>query len=253
VPFGQPCDKSFQMDYDVVNVHPLPYTSYGGVTYNLGDFMSKQLVLRALRDFNLATYGEGKPLSQDEDNIASEFKDVEGWTIQRKRAWVTLLTGGHYDYIDFSILPYLETGTPESQRCIRSWIGYLGRFIHTLDLARARPLDVPIHKQPAHTLATIYGVPDEDIVIYLADERELTSAHFHIMKDAGMTLATSAEAGQPISGDLVIDLPDATFDVACFDPVSGLHSPGIGVQGGAGVPLVLPTFRDDVVVRLRRK
>jgi hypothetical protein len=253
-PHQQASDESFQtFDYDVVNMHPLPNTTYGGKSYQLGDFMSKQLMLRTLRDFNLATYAEAKPLNQDEDNIASEFRNVEGWTIHRKRAWVTVLTGAHYDYIDFSILPYLETGTPESQRCIRSWIGYLARFIHTLDLARVRPLDVAISEQPAHTLETVFGVPDEDIVIYLADERELTGAHFTMLKDSGVTLETSADAGQPISGALVLDLPEGEFDVACFDPATGLYSPGISISGGAGVRLALPTFRDDVVVRLRRK
>jgi hypothetical protein len=252
-PFEQPSDKAFkQMDYDVVNMHPLPNSTYGGKSYNLGDFMSKQLVLRALRDFGLATYAEPRPLNQDEDNIASEYKDFDAWTIHRKRAWVTLLTGGHYDYIDFSILPYLETGTPESQRCIRSWIGYLARFIHTLDLARTRPLSVSIQSQPEHTLETIYGVPDEDIVIYLADEREVTAAHFTMMKDAGVDLATSPNAGESISGSLTLDLPDGQFEVACFDPVTGLYSPGISISGGAGVRLALPTFTHDLVVRIRR-
>jgi hypothetical protein len=252
VPYGQPCDQSFEMGYDVVNVHPLPYTSYGGVTYNLGDFMSKQLVLRALRDFNLATYGESKPLNQDEDNTASEYKNVDGWTIHRKRAWVTLLTGGHYDYIDFSIMPYLETGTPESQRCIRSWIGYLARFVHTIDLAWARPLDVVIHEQPKHALATVYGVLDEDIVIYLADERELTSMHYLALLEEDRTIQTSPDAGTPITGRLVLDLPDGTFEAACYDPKTGQYSPGVAITGGAGVRLNLPTFSDDLVVRIRR-
>ena len=112
-PWEQSSDLSFQtLDYDVVNIHPLPNTTYGGKAYPLGDFMSKQLRLRALRDYCLATYAEPRPLNQDEDNIASQYKDVEGWTIHRKRAWISLLSGAHYDYIDFSIINYCETGTP---------------------------------------------------------------------------------------------------------------------------------------------
>ncbi|MBZ0288436.1 MAG: glycoside hydrolase family 5 protein, partial [Anaerolineae bacterium] len=121
VTLHQPSDKAFHdMDYDVVNMHPLPNSWYGGTCYQMGDFMSKQLKLRDLRDYGLATYTERKPLNQDEDNIASQYRDPEGWTIHRKRAWVTLLSGGHYDVIDFSIQPWLETGTPESQRHIRT-------------------------------------------------------------------------------------------------------------------------------------
>lgn len=253
-PFEQPSDKAFrQMDYDVVNMHPLPYSTYDGKSYNLGDFMSKQLALRALRDFGLATYAEPRPLNQDEDNIASEYKDFAGWTIHRKRAWVTVLTGGHYDYIDFSILPYLETGTPDSQRCIRSWIGYLARFIHTLDLARARPLSITLHNQPQYTLETIFGVANEDIVIYLADERELPEAHFNLMKEDGVALETSIHAGEPISGSLILDLPEGQFEAACYDPAAGLYSPGIALSGGARTNLALPTFTHDIVVRIRRK
>ena len=93
------------MNYDVVNMHPLPNTSFAGKGYDMGDFMSKQLRLRDFRDYCVATYDAPKPLNQDEDNIASQYKDEEGWTIHRKRAWTVLLTGNHYDYIDFSIVP----------------------------------------------------------------------------------------------------------------------------------------------------
>src|SRR6185436_17268270 len=136
-------------------------------------FMSKQLTLRPLRDFGLDTYAEPRPLNQDEDNIASQYKDDEGWTIHRKRAWTVLLTGGHYDYIDFSIVNGFETGTMASQAAIRTWFKILSEFIHSLDLVRARPLPDLVQATPPDTLEVVFGIPDEDICIYLADEREL--------------------------------------------------------------------------------
>jgi hypothetical protein len=176
-PWEQPMQTTYQiMDYDVVNVHPLPNTTYAGQSYALGPFMSKQLQLRAIRDFGLATYTEPKPLNQDEDNIASQYRDFDGWTIHRKRAWATLMSGGHYDYIDFSIQPYLETGTPASQAHIRSWMKYLSQFIHSFDLVEARPIFDLVTAQPPFVLPVSFGVINSDYAIYLADERELMSA-----------------------------------------------------------------------------
>ena len=112
-PFRQTLDRSYDaMDYDVVNVHPLPATRLRGADHHLGEFMSKQLRLAAFRDMTLAAYAESKPLNHDEDNVASQYRDPDGWTVHRKRAWVALLCGAHYDVIDFSMQPFLEEGTP---------------------------------------------------------------------------------------------------------------------------------------------
>lgn len=247
-PFVQPSDMTFStMDYDIVNIHPHPNTLFKGKRYDMGPFMSKQLRLRELRDYTQATYGERKPLSQDEDNIASEYKDVEGWTIHRKRAWTTLLSGGHYDYIDFSILPYLETGTPDSQRYIRSWMDYLSTFIHSIDLVKARPLPGLIKSQPPNTLEVPFGVAGEDYCIYLADEHELQAA-----RDLPDDHPVPRGPGDPISGQITLDLPGGSYDVACFDPKTGQYSVSVRVQGGPNTRLVLPTFMHDLVVRIRK-
>ena len=93
-PFEQMSTLSFHdMPLDVVNMHPLPNTTYEGRAFHMGEFMSKQLALRPLRDYCLATRHEPKPLNLDEDNVASQYKDVGGWTIHRKRAWTALLSG----------------------------------------------------------------------------------------------------------------------------------------------------------------
>ena len=249
VPWRQGVDVSFQsMDYDVVNMHPVPNVVYGGRSYYLSDFMSKQLRLRDLRDFGLATYAAARPLNQDEDNIASQYKDVEAWTIHRKRAWTVLLSGGHYDFIDFSIVNGAEAGTPESQRHIRSWFRYLSEFIHSLDLVRARPLLGLVEEQPPNTLETLFGIEGEDYALYLADERELAAA-----RDLPDGDQIDRGAGQPIRGAMRLRLPAGNYQVASYDPKTGLYSPAVRIEcGPAGARLALPDFVDDIVLRVTR-
>ncbi|MEP7356096.1 MAG: hypothetical protein ABI847_02515 [Anaerolineales bacterium] len=248
-PTSQDSDLAFAtMGYDVVNMHPLPKLVYGGQTYELGDFMSKQLALRPLRDYGLATYAAPKPLNQDEDNIASQYKDNDAWTIHRKRAWTVLLTGGHYDYIDFSISNGFETGTPASQNAIRTWFRILSEFIHSLDLVRARPLPGLLTAQPPHTLEVAFGIPGEDLCIYLADERELAAAR-------GLTDGDNLDrgAGQPISGNIQLSLPPDRYQVTILDPKTGAAAPAAAIEAGAApVTIAVPAFTHDVVIRIRR-
>ncbi|MCE5258758.1 MAG: glycoside hydrolase family 5 protein [Chloroflexi bacterium] len=237
-PFTQTSDASFaDMNFDIINMHPLPGTVYHGATYDMGNFMSAELNLQAVRDYALATYNEPKPMNYDEDNCASRFRDQTGWTIHRKRAWVTLLSGGHYDLIDFSIQCYLEAGTPEANRYLRTWFKHLSNFIHRLDLARCRPISGLIAGQPDHTLAACYGIPDSDYVIYLADSRELD--------DYG--------AGKPIGGELTLNLEPGGYRMYCYSPVSGMASPGIWIQAEGQTSLAVPEFEQDIVLRVARE
>lgn len=237
-PFVQLSTQTFR-DYpvDVVNVHPLPATTFDGVAYDMGQFMSKQLKLRPLRDYCLATLAESKPLNLDEDNVASQYKDPDGWTIHRKRAWTALLCGAHYDVIDFSIINYCETGTEASQRCLRTWFKHLSGFIHSLDLARSRPLPQLVTQTPAHIVEATLGVPGEDLAIYLADERELDEPG----------------AGTPLCGKLALNLEPGTYRVSCFSPETGLSSPGLAMTGGPATVLDLPIFTHDLAVRVTRR
>ncbi len=248
VPWQQSADRSFgAMDYDIVNMHPLPNTTYGGQHYHLGDFMSKQLTLRAMRDFGLATYAAAKPLNQDEDNVASQYKDTEAWTIHRKRAWVTLMTGNHYDYIDFSIIIGRDSGTPESRAQIRSWMKYLSVFIHSLDLVKARPLPDLVTAQPEHCLATSFGTADQELAIYIADERELIAA-----RDLPEPETVARKPGSFIKGHISVDLPAGSYQVSCYDPATGLYSPAVTIAGGTGTQISLPSFTHDLALRLKR-
>lgn len=247
-PWEQPADESFaEMDYDVVNMHPLPNTTYRGTAYHMGDFMSKQLKLRRVRDFGLATYGQGKPLNQDEDNVASQYKDPEGWTIHRKRAWMTLMTGNHYDYIDFTILPLRETGTFESRSHIRTWMGHLSRFMHSLDLVRSKPLPGVVKSSLPASVDACFGVEDEHIFIYIADERELPTA-----RDLPQDEQPDPAAGTPIAGEITLDLPPAVLEIEVFDPKTGLYSPAIPIEGGEETVVNVPSFVHDTVISIRR-
>jgi len=236
-PFAQGATRSFS-DFcvDIVNVHPLPSTTYREASYDMGKFMSKQLKLQAVREFCLATRSERKPLNLDEDNVASQYKDFDGWTIHRKRAWTTLFCGAHYDYIDFSIINYCEAGTAESQRCIRTWMKHLAEFIRTVDIVRARPLPDWLQSHPPHTLCSVYAVDGEDYCVYLADGRELGEG-----------------AGGPIHGAVTFGLPAGSYSAACFSPVTGLYSPTMPLQGSQKSLIVLPEFRHDLVLRIRKR
>lgn len=236
-PWEQSSDKSFrELAIDIVNMHPLPNTTYGGRGYHMGEFMAKQLKLRELRDYCLATRNERKPLNFDEDNAATQYKDPEGWTIHRKRAWTTLLCGCHYDMIDFSIINYLEAGTPASQRHIRFWMKILSEFIHTVDLVRAKPAVGLLTELPAHLVESVLAVEAEDYCIYLADERE--------REDAG--------CGSPIGGSIKLDLPAKSYLVSFFSPATGLYSPSLAIEGGGETNVNVPEFVHDIVVRITK-
>jgi len=228
-------EKAFStLSFDIVNVHPASNMIYRAQSYDMGPFMQKKLCLRPLRDYCLATYRERKPLNLDEDNIASQYKDEEGWTIHRKRAWMTLFCGAHYDYIDFSIINYCEAGTESSRQGIRSWMKHLAEFIHSLNLHQARPrLDI-IKQTPPHTLAAMLATEPQDYCCYLADERELDE-----------------NAGQAIQGNLILELPVGDYQMACYHPVTGHYSPWVYLKGSQAASIALPLFHHDIVVRIR--
>ena len=148
-----------------MNVHPLPDTSLNGHVYDMGNFMSKELRLDQVAGFCRATYALPKPAVLDEDNAASMYRDTTGWTIHRKRAWAALMNGCHYDYIDFSITVGNESGTPASQRGIRSWMQHLSEFAshwtwsmlqtrHRLDQPFSQPISSSLlFRSPVATLS----------------------------------------------------------------------------------------------------
>ena len=141
-PWDQPLDRSMSdLGFDIVNVHPLPGTTLGGRTYELGRFMSGDLELSSVHAFCDAAAHAAKPVNLDEDNTASQYTDHFGWTIHRKRAWVAVMSGCHYDMIDFTIRPGLSIGSPAAERDLRVWTWFLGDACEHWELAASSSTD----------------------------------------------------------------------------------------------------------------
>jgi hypothetical protein len=235
--FKQGLDATFNGSMvDVVNVHPLPNTVLGGKAYQLGNFMSKELQLRELKEFARASASRKKPVVWDEDNCATMFRDEVGWTIHRKRAWTALLSGAHYDMIDFSIQNGLETGTPEAQAKLRTWLRHLSEFFASIDFIHASAGVDWVGDLPQHVVATTFAVTGKDYVAYLADAREVTDK----------------AAVEPITAKVKLALPAGKFAIRCFLPVEGRYQAITDIQGGNAVAIDLPPFRHDLVIRAVR-
>ena len=236
--FTQELDATFSGPLaDAVNVHPLPNTVLNGRAYMLGNFMSKELNLAELIEFCRAAQHYPKPCVMDEDNTASLYRDPTGWTIHRKRAWVSALGQAHYDFIDFSVTVGSEAGTKESSAQIRTWMKHLSEFLHGFDFVHAAPNADWIERKPQHLLSTALVVPGKDYVAYLVDAREVSDP----------------AAGEPIQGEISFRLPAGNYRVELISPTTGGRSPGLKVQGGMEpIKLDLAEFRHDIVVQARR-
>jgi len=228
-------DASFNhLTADIVNIHPLENIVYKSKSYNMGLFMSKQLCLKELRDYCLDTWNESKPLNIDEDNVASRFKDYEGWTIHRKRAWTVLFSGAHYDYIDFSIVNYCPTGTPDSQEHLHKWFKNIREFISSVDIISGSPLTGVALNFPGEVLESVFGTPGKQYNIYIADKREL--------EEYGQ--------GEIISGEIELEIKQGKYIVLYYSPEHGTAVSGNTTDGGR-IKLNLPDFRHDLVIQLK--
>ncbi len=112
---------------------------------------------------------------------------------------------------------------------------HLSEYIHSVDLVRARPAPQVVRHHPEHTLPSVLAVEKEDYSIYIADCRE--------WGEPG--------AGELIWGELVCDLPEDEYEVACYSPITGQYSPWMSLHGGQSTRLVVPEFRHDIVLRMR--
>ena len=234
---NQAFDESFSGSlFDAVNVHPLPNLTLARKTYQLGHFMSKELQLADFKKFFLAARRFAKPCISDEDNAASLYRDDVGWTIHRKRAWMTLMCGAHYDFIDFSLTVGSEAGSGESRAKIRTWMRNLSDFIASFDVIHTEPVENWIRAMPEHVIAGVLAQRSRDYVAYLADGREVTDP----------------TAGQPISGPISFHLDRGTYDLSLYSPVAGVYSPSIRLPATTEVTIDLQPFWHDMVLRVSR-
>jgi len=227
-------DKSI----DAVNIHNSENTSYQGVSYPTGRFMRKDVRLKAIHELWIACYKAEKPLIFDEDNAASKYRDAEGWTIQRKRAWITVMSGGHYDFIDFSIQANgLETGTAESRRMLRTWMKNLSTFIHSIDFINMKPIRNFPSLLPPNTLAATLANHGKEYVIYLADSQEINMPSY----------------GWPRSGDVIFELPKGLYEARFYSPAEGEYLPSkVMLEGDGQICLSVPLFTHDIVIHIKR-
>jgi Family of unknown function (DUF6298)/Cellulase (glycosyl hydrolase family 5) len=233
-----PMDATFAgKTFDIVNDHPLPNTLFDGHVYEMGNFMSKELMLDQVAAFCRDADSQPKPVVLDEDNTASMYRDMTGWTIHRKRAWTALLSRCHYDYIDFSITVGSERGTAASQRAIRSWMQHLSEFMTSFDFTHATLAPSWVIGYPQHLTVSGLSTPAGDFVAYLGDSREVTEVG----------------AGEPMGGSVSLSLPPGKYDVRVYSPITGEYSPAIEVAGGSATLLVLPAFKEDLVIRATRQ
>lgn len=219
--------------WDAIILHASDFDVWNGRMYKLGGFMNKDLKLAEKRDFFLAVSDQKKPMISDEDNVASAYTTPSGWTVSRKRAWTTLLSGGHYDVIDFSVQIFRPTGMTPG---IRTPLGHLARFMQTIDFIHAKPGAKWITGLPKHVVASGMAAPKGDYVVYLADAREVNEA------DAGSEIKTS----------VTLEVPAASYSVSVFSPVTGLTSQSVPIQSNGQLKVQVPPFKDDIVVRARR-
>jgi hypothetical protein len=173
----------------------------------------------------------------DEDNTASMYRDPTGWTIHRKRAWTALLSRCHSDYIDFSITVGSERGTVASQRAIRTWMEHLSEFMSSFDFMHANLTPDWIASYPQHLTASSLSAGGRDYVTYLADSREVGDP----------------AAGEAISGSVSLSLPPGSYEVRLYSPVTGQYSPAIEFKGGGKSALMLPAFKEDIVIHATRR
>jgi Family of unknown function (DUF6298) len=236
-PFVFAIDETFRSPiFQIVNVHPLPDSGLQGRLYQLGHFMSKELMLAEVAQFCRAAYKESKPTVLDEDNAASIYRDTIGWTIHRKRAWTALLSGAHYDYIDFSVTVGNESGTAASRKEIRGWMQHLSDFVASFDYVHSKPAMDWLEGTPKYVVSSALAAGDRDYVAYLADGREVTDQ----------------SSGEAISGTVSLSLPPGRFAVRLYSPVTGEYSPSLLVTGGERVSIDLPVFKNDIALRATR-
>jgi hypothetical protein len=230
-------DESFDsLPVDIVNMHPLSNMIARKRSYNVGLFMSGEMRLSDLKRYCLDLYAEKKPLCLDEDNCATQYRDDHGWKIHRKRAWIALFCGAHYDCIDFSINNFVETGySDESADGIRRAFGHLAVFINSDDLPVAVPAKDVVSRLPEGLIEATLSGSGNRYWIYLADARQ----------------PKRGEASPLVSGEVAMRLRPGKYQTRIFSPTTGQYSPWISLVTDRDATIGLPEFRDDIVVCIR--
>lgn len=233
-PWGHPVEPAGTLKVDVCNVHPLDVMTAGGETFNTGEFMSADSRLAEYQAYCRKLRSLGGAVNLDEDNNASRFMDERGWTIHRQRAWIGLLSGCHYDFIDFAVRPGWERGTGDDRRLLRARFATLARFwaensiwVTVIDDdAAARPPDgCTALAVRDHAAGTRY--------VYIAAQ---TSPD-----------VTVPFAAVPIDGELELNVPEGQYLTYWFSPETGQYFGWATHRSPGRLQLRLPQASNDVV------
>ena len=114
---------------------------------------------------------------------------------------------------------------------------HLSEFMASFDFIHAQLAPEWVATYPQHLTASGLAIPGRDYVAYLADSREIEDP----------------AAGAAIGGTVSLSLPPGVYDVRLYSPVTGEYSPAIEVKGGGKSELILPPFKEDLVLRATRR
>ena len=246
-PWDHPVQPSDALKVDISNVHPLDVMTIGDETFNLGVFMSADSRLDEYKAFCRRVRALGGAINLDEDNNASRFMDERGWTIHRQRAWIALLSGCYYDFIDFSILAGRERSTADGRRLLRSRFGTLALFWDENQIW-STTLDHGVEVQ----------APEGCTAVVARDERSSANTlYVYVAAEASSDLAVPF-ADRPLEGPLEISLPAGEYLTYWFAPGTGRYfgwetrHVAAGEQNAGRLQLDLPGTASDVVALIKR-
>ena len=235
-PWDHPVLPADVLEVDISNVHPLDVMTIRDRTFNLGVFMSADSRLREYKEFCQQARALGGAISLDEDNNASRFMDDRGWTIHRQRAWIALLSGCHYDFIDFSILPGRERSTEDGRRLLRARFGTLARFW-----------------EENRIWSTVLGdqskaeAPEGCTALVVRDGRAPAKVHYvYVAAEVPNDLAIPF-SDKAIEGALRLDLPAGDYLTYWFAPGTGRYFGWQAHISAGRLSLELPGTANDVL------
>jgi hypothetical protein len=240
-PWSHPVLAADALKVDISNVHPLDVMTIADETFNLGGFMSADSRLDEYKSFCQRVKALGGAINLDEDNNASRYMDERGWTIHRQRAWIALLSGCHYDYIDFSILAGRERSTADGRRLLRSRFGTLASFweenqIWSTTLDDSTGVDVP--EGCTAVVARDARSPLGPVYVYVAAE---------IPNDLAVPFTD-----RPVEGALELDLAAGDYLTYWFAPGTGRYFGWDNRRSTGRLRLQLPGTTNDVVSLVKR-
>jgi hypothetical protein len=239
-PWDHPVRSADALKVDICNVHPLPGMTIGDETFNLGVFMSADSRLEEYRAFCRRVRSLGGAVNLDEDNVASRFMDERGWTIHRQRAWVALMSGCHYDFIDFSILAGRERSTADGRRLLRARFGTLAQFWEENQIWATVPDDAAQAAPPSGCTAVV-----------ARDDRSPSTVYVYVAAEVPHDLAVPFD-DRSVEGPLEVDLPSGDYLTYWFAPETGRYFGWENRRSTGRLQLELPGAPNDVVALIKR-